>query len=330
MKKIIILILLVFCKPKSTIPSFSSLLKTHPAARMENYPKQKLEERIFNLPKLQNEFIHELNIIDGIENIPAPSTDFLLMKEKMDLIFKNSNPKILKILDKYVLGIYFSENLGTTGLTSFVYDKNLKPVGGIIFIDSNLVKLSGNEWISYKENTVFIQGKYKLKIEIDNGNSKFSALEYILLHELGHIVSVVDGIVPDFTLEKRNFKSFPFFHGVWSEEKVMTELSTKYPELKKIKFYSKPELKLDVDALEIYSILEVSPFPTVYSTINADDHFAESFVSYLHTLVGKKPWRLTIINERGEANSFENGISKERCKLEREFMEKWFRNAIQD
>ncbi len=283
---------------------------------------QTWEKRIFLLDDLHRDYVLKINQIDQIfENtVSAEKEIYLEFLRKFNKLAEKENLLINKLKNYYIYGIYLSKNLGSSALTGFVY-KESQPIGGFIILDVNyFLNTTANLWITQKELSVFTKGDYNLEIKIEEPNEDTleNALDYILLHELGHIVSIAENFLPGFHERERDFNKKEFSKRDWISEKK-SYWDEKIWKKDKIHFYSKGLLPI-AEALNVYESLEQTPFPTLYAATNADDHFAESFVSYLHIFVKKKNWTLFIKTPQGIVKTFQNGIIKDRCKKEREFL----------
>ncbi|MCE9499340.1 MAG: hypothetical protein K8R21_02380, partial [Leptospira sp.] len=91
-----------------------------------------------------------------------------------------------------------------------------------------------------------------------------------------------------------------------------------------IKFYSDKKINLDQNWEKVYKDLGSTSFPTLYSATNPDDHFAESFVSFVHCVLEKKKWELVLSENSKEIFRMKNGIIEDRSEKERVFMDKLF------
>lgn len=298
-----------------------SIYKNHKASNLENYTSPKsYENRVYNLDELRKDLILKINHLDGFSNIPKEAKNFEEFKIHLSNISKTL-PKEIKILfDRYIFGIYLCENLGGTGLTHFISKKE-KVYGGIIFLDISVLNQSANEWISYKENTVFLKKELDLEIEIESEkeNTVENAIKYILLHEFGHILATISEISPNIFISNPEIKS-DFYRGIWLKDKILRDPKTNYNFPEKIKFYSNKKIYLEDNWKNIYPPLFDSPFSTLYGATNAGDHFAESFVSYVHVILEKKPWTLKIKNKNKIIYSMENLILKN--QFEQEYLKK--------
>ncbi|XDD51356.1 hypothetical protein AB3N59_06260 [Leptospira sp. WS92.C1] len=321
-----------FCKPSSSAignnPYFE-LFANHKITQSGRYqgPEKNWETRISTLDSVEQNFIFELNKIDGFEDSPQPETDPEIWKNRLALVRKNLPASINSIMDQILLKVVFCRNLGGTGVSSFVYDSQ-RPIGGVVFLDTEMLNQTANDWITAKENSPFRSGSVdlKLKIERDPKNDIVSALEYILLHEVGHILSVTQKIVPDFRDKNRNFSKHEFSKGIWETE-TESLLDPDFPFRKRIRFYTKEPIDLSSNWDRIYPILITTPFPTLYSAMNGDDFFAESFVSYVHTILQNKIWNLELRQNKKKLFEMENGIGERRCKKQKEFLDRLFQKT---
>jgi hypothetical protein len=205
----------------------------------------------------------------------------------------------------------------------FVYDnQKKKPVGGFIIIDSSVINKKANDWITYKERSTFQLGDISLQIQIENerDNTIDNALRYILLHEMGHIISNTLGISPDLRMATPDYKEYPFFREIWISEKESKYDTKTFPFRSKVKFYSSDSsaLKLDLVWDQVYPILHKTRFTTLYAATNALDDFAEAFVSYIHCILDNRPWELTLSKQGKVIYKMKNRIHE--LEREQEFL----------
>lgn len=326
-----VLLGLSFCKPSSALMGnnpYYRLFTDHPIVQAKRYSLSGTwETRVTALDSEELDFVREMNRIDGFQDSPETENDLDPWKNRLRSV-RNSLPKSVNLLlDRHLFRVILCKNLGGTGLSSFVYD-NSTPLGGVIFLDTGMLTRTANNWISKKENSPFAPGKIRVQVRIepDQNDSIEAALEYILLHEFGHILSVAKKIVPDFREKNRNFSIFEFSNGVWETENDSVFDKT-FSMRKKLKFYSSQPIDLGSNWKNIYPILEKTSFPTLYSAANGDDFFADSFVSYVHTELQKKIWNLEILEEDKVVFQMKNGIQEPRCKKQKEFLDRLFAEA---
>lgn len=306
---------------------YSELIQKHPVTDVRNYSpiKKFWNERAQNIGLSQIEYTVQMNQIDGFSEVPTISQSTDQMIARLENIKKSFRPEINAMFDQFLYAIYFCEKLGGTGLTGFVYNNDLnKPVGGFIIIDSSMISKKANDWISYKENSVFRTGDIKLQIQIEKeeDNTIDNALRYILLHEMGHIISNTMGITPDMRKASLEFDSYPFFNGVWIGEEVSVYDSKIFPFRPKVKYYSSPSSRLKLDLVwdQVYPMLDKTRFTSLYGATNALDDFAESFVSYIHCILDNRPWELTLTKKDKVIFKMKNRIHE--LEREKEFLRK--------
>ena len=312
-----------FCKEpvKKLLPNkYSSLFKTHPAGDVAQYSLSgNWEDRVYQLDEVHKDFAHRLNLLDDFTQVPKPYIDMERIKSLAREIASFESQEIKKIKNKYIYGIYICQNLGGTGISGFVYDKDTIP-GGFILIDGDMISRSTNDWISLKESSVFqTQDSSKIRVLLtEDDDSRISgALDYILLHELGHIISQTEKILPDQRDEYRDFTKYSFSSKDWINEETSVYDDTLFPERNTIVFYSNTsKLTIPNDAEKIYLNLEKTPFPTLYASQNPDDHFADSFVSFITTIQLKKNHIIKITYPNRTHKIFKNGMLTGRSKRE--------------
>ncbi|TGK05749.1 hypothetical protein EHO58_08235 [Leptospira selangorensis] len=328
--RLFVLFILVFetfysCKEVGDPNPYADVLSSTPLSKIENYvglESSDWDSRILNLDKHALDYVNELNRIDGFTESPSPIKNLNVFKSILIEALNSQAGPVLPLLKNKLLRIYVCENLGGSAVTGIVR-KNGKSIGGFVILDTNTLNRNANDWISYKENSTFQKGNIKIRIRIEEEkqNTKANALRYILLHEFGHILSETENIGPSFFFTKRSYTNFEFYQGVWKSEKVSYSDDSMFTIRPQIRFYSE-SLSLDENWEKIYPVLSKTPFPTLYSAINADDFFADSFVSYVHVVLEKKPWELEILKNNKSIFKMENGIQKDSLIEQRKIIEK--------
>lgn len=331
MCRLFVVFILVFetfysCKEEAGDPNpYADILSSTPLSKIENYvglESQDWDSRIFNLDKVALEYVKELNRADGFTESPSPLKDLQPFKTTLLNALNSQSGPVVSLLKSKLFRIYFCEDLGGSAVTGIVR-KDGDPIGGFVILDANTLNRNANDWISYKENSSFQKGNVKIRIRIEEEkqNTKSNALRYILLHEFGHILSETEKIGPSFFSHKRSFANFEFYKGIWRSEKVSYLDDSVFTFRPQIRFYSE-SLSLEENWEKIYPVLSKTPFPTLYSATNADDFFADSFVSYVHVILEKKPWALEILKNNKTIFKMENGIEKDSLSTQRKIIEK--------
>lgn len=221
-------------------------------------------------------------------------------------------------------GIYFIEDIGSTGFTDHVVDASGKPVAGFIVLDPTTLDRSANAWATWKEGTPFTSApgvRLEAVIESEAQNNRKNAIQYILLHELGHIFSIGATVHPSWATppEKVRPADYPFFLLAWTHSpdgrQYVSVFDAQFPQRKNVAYYSRAPARLDATRmLEVYGALERTSFATLYAATNPFDDFAEAFASYVHAELMGKPWEIRIHHDAGPARTFRLCWGQPRCR----------------
>lgn len=111
-------------------------------------------------------------------------------------------PQVVKReLGPQLLGVFFMRGLGSLGITNITAYKNGDLIGAVVAIDVDIfLYRTANEWSTWKENIPFrpVQDiRLELLIAQQAENNRKSALQYMLLHEFGHILTASSEMMPD-------------------------------------------------------------------------------------------------------------------------------------
>ena len=78
------------------------------------------------------------------------------------------------------------------------------------------------------------------------------------------------------------------------------------------------------EMLPTYSMLETTNFPTLYAATRPGDDFAESFASYVHTVLMKRPFAVRIYVNEKSAKTFDAYWDQARCSEKRKILDHLF------
>jgi hypothetical protein len=290
-----------------------------------------IEQRIGVAPPELVEFLNLDNIGNDIPNQPHAATlsaDF--MRDVQDA-FAGIPPRVRRLFSTRLVGIYFIEDIGGTGFTDQIDAADGKPVAGFVVLDpSVLEKQTANAWETWKENTPFKpQAGFKLvgEIESKRQDNRINAIQYIMLHELGHVLSIGGNIHPSWTIDAKDVVStadYPFFELSWSiskeKNRYLTLFDAAFPQRKDVVFYFGAKLSAD-QMLATYDNLERTNFSTLYSVNHPGDDFAEAFASYVHTVLMKKPFAIRIYRDGKLAKTYQSCWQEKRCAKKRKILE---------
>lgn len=275
------------------------------------------------------------NIANGYPNRPQPAAlpaDFL---QDVNDAFAGIPLPVRRLLERKLAGIYFLKDLGGTGFTEYVLDAASRPAAGFVVLDQDvLAGQTANAWAAWKENTPFrADARFKLEAQIEETaqDNRGNAIQYILLHELGHVLSTGETMHPRWDRTPRQVASvaaFPFARLGWKDPKGADRYASRFdaafPLRRQVAYYF--GAKLDGDRMvEAYDQLEGTNFPTLYAATNPADDFAESFVSYVHTVLLKRPLEIRLYRDGKLAKTYKSCWEERRCAEKRRILEAFLR-----
>jgi hypothetical protein len=310
-------------------------LSRHAVRRAASWAPERnrpLLERMQPAPATLVEYLNLDNRLNGYPERPrAASPDPAFMADLRDA-FAGLPDRVKRLVDERLVGIYLVEDLGGTGYTDVVQDAQDEPAGGYVVLDAGVLsRLSANAWATWKENTPFRpQPGYGLqaRIEDDAHDNRKNAIQYILLHELAHVVSIGSNIHPPWTIDANEVRltmQYRYFAQSWHidrwHNRYASEFEAEFPQRANVAYYF--GAKLDAaDMAPTYASLAKTNFTSLYGATRPGDDFAEAFASYVHVVLMKRPWRVTISKEGEPARVFEACWEEPRCSSKRELLER--------
>ena len=78
---------------------------------------------------------------------------------------------------------------------------------------------------------------------------------------------------------------------------------------------------------DVYDQWSRTNFPTLYAATNIGDDFAESFASYVHTVIQKRPWEIRLLRDGALEKSYSTCWEAPRCVEKRRLIEAFLAQA---
>jgi len=295
----------------------------------QDYRRGNLEDRLHAAPQPLLDYLHLDNRLNGYDTRPqAAVADDSFRQDVRQAIVELPGPVQAAVKEK-LIGIFFVRNLGTTGYTEAVADPQGRPVAGFVVLDVESLRRTANAWATFRENTVFqndgegrLQGTLE---EAPNDNAK-NAIQFILLHEFGHLVSIGERFHPDWLDKTKTEGTCLFYPLSWRKAKDGSNVSLfedVFPERRDVRFYGKPRLKSS-QMEGVYRSLAMTNFVSLYGATSPFEDFAESFALYVHSAWMKKPYRVEITQSGNRVFLYESCWDQPRCAAKRAVLEKWF------
>ena len=314
-------------------PCLQAALNSH-KVRQASFWKTELSkpllQRMAPAPEALVEFITLDNQRNGYPERPRSITLDAGFMQDAQAALAEIPSDIRRLFDDRLVGVFLLEQLGGSGYTDFVYSSKGERMGAFIVLDAGVLqKLNANGWATWKESSPFQAAtgfSLNAHIETPANDNRKNAIQYILLHELGHVISVQGNMHPpwDQKIMPVPIGIYPFFDLSWMVDPTVTRYTTRFesvfPQRRSVSYYfgAKP---LGSGMVATYSNLEMTNFPSLYaSTLPADD-FAESFAIYVHVVRMGRPWRIAIARDGNVVKTFKSCWEEERCAAKRAILE---------
>ena len=312
------------------------ILKGHVVTRLDYWKRayaQPVGQRMAAAPPELVEYLALDNIKGGFPNQPRSaklSNDFLLDVRAAIAELPRS---VRDLLSTKLAGIYFVEDLGGTGYTDMIFDDHSNAVAGFVVLDlAVLGSRTANAWATWKENTPFkAQPRFTLLagIESKRHDNRKNAIQYILLHEFGHVLAINERFHPPWGIEPNDVPvtaSYPYFQLSWTiardENRYVTIFDRSFPQRKDVVYYLEAKLPAD-QMVGTYANLGRTNFATLYAVTHPADDFAEAFASYVHTVMMKKPFEIRLYRDSKLAKVYQSCWRQQRCAEKRRLLEKF-------
>jgi len=293
----------------------------------KGWSNKSIIKRIYAAPKNIVEYIAMDNKLYGYDDVPTPVAT-INPNFKKDLIsaIEELPNQIKKQLQTKLIGIFILSGLGSTGFSEHIYKKN-DYYGGLIILDQDvLLKLTANEWATWRINSAFKKVDdyaLSLKIEETSQNTRKQAIQFILLHEIAHIIGLSEKVHPK--TYKGNPNLFPFSSLSWiSFTNSIYDKSFKHR--KDIKFYRFDKSTMSLkDSDKIILNLINTDFCSLYASNNFFEDFAEAYTIYVHTILMKKPYSLKLQYNGKEIQSLENPFIMKKLHKKKKYFDNLFK-----
>ena len=263
-------------------------------------------DRIATAPTDLIEYLNLDNEVNGFDGSPSASPLSHEFKGYVQSVLEALPPKFKAKLEDKLIGVFTVTGLGSSAYTDFVRDADGHPVAAFVALDTLALKRKANAWLTWKESSPFLpDSAWRVEGILAEPalDSEREALEFVLIHELAHVVAFDEDVHPLWSLAPKlvNPDDYPFLSVAWTVEdsRYVRKVDKTFPAPGPIIYYKPSSERPLASALpRYYTWLQNSDFVTLYAATNPFDDFADTVATYIHTVVMKKPFEIRI---------FENG-----------------------
>ncbi|WP_295994320.1 hypothetical protein [Rugamonas sp.] len=280
------------------------MIVSHDASIWDAAAALPLEQRLGAAPAELVAHVNAVNALSGASNVRAASVpdDF---RDDVRAAVDELPAAVKALLRENYLGVYFTHALGSSAITDIVVTPASEFLGIVTALDADaFIARSANEWASWKENTPFAPSRYAVEVRIaaPAQDNRKNAIQYLLLHELGHALAAGRTLLPDWWLGADQIQpadSYSFLPISWridANGAILPLDAYDFAARAQLSFYSGPQLA-GAQMLPIYQALQRTDFFTLYSCVSAHEDFAESFASYVHMQLLHKPMSVRVLHD---------------------------------
>lgn len=317
-------------------PDFEKLrdeLGRHPArlhATFAAFQSRPLEQRIQPAPAVLVEYLGQNNRLNGYNpdvRAAAAAEDFVADARRA--LVELPAP-VNRQFAAQVTGIFLVENLGSSAFTDLLEPFDEKRAAGYIALDVKALDKTANQWATWRERSPFrgAAGRdLEATLERGTNDTRVNALQYILLHEAGHLVGLARNVHPRWDRVIEHTSAYPFVHSSWragSREMVsiFDRAFLARPHIAYYRFDRAPLSRAHIPT--VYRQWNQTSFVSLYAAINPYDDFAETYAMYVHVVLQKRPWTVTIGLAGGQSAEYAAPIEHPRCAAKKTFVENLF------
>jgi hypothetical protein len=287
-----------------------------------------LHGRLLPLPPAVRDFVHQVNLATGVDAVPQALPVDAALRADLEAALAGMPAAVRTLVAPRLLGICIGRGLGSCGITDIVLDAHDNSLlGCIVLLDAELMAGRGaNAWASWKDNLPFhADGGFTLDTDIaaPHDDTRAGALQFLLLHEFGHVLSADGDFLPRWW-EPAPARAFPFLDLGWNANaagRFAPRPGCDFELRGVVDFYGANKLPSEA-LVTAYAGLELSEFPSLYGATNPYDDFAESFATYVHTQLLGRPYAVRIDYDGTPQAWLEPFWDSPRSAARRAFMER--------
>jgi hypothetical protein len=290
---------------------------------------QQVTERVGAAPEELVRYVVLVNSASGIECTPTAAFAAPDLLDDLKCAIRGMPAVVIGALRDVLLGVYFARDLGSSAITDVVVDENGNTLGSVVVLDlDTFVSRRANEWATWKENTPFSRAKsltLEVQIAEPDGDTRSNAIQFLLLHEFGHVLTAGRRFLPiwwlprDFMTSTSDYEFLQLGWQISAEKEIVPRAEENFAGRQAVSYYGDAQLD-DHAMLTIYQGLQGTSFASLYASTNAYDDFAETFATYVHFVLMKRPFRVCIYRGAVVEHETEDFWSSSRSTPKRAFM----------
>lgn len=305
-----------------------------PAQRSVNYQDLytlPLEERILPAPASVLELTYIGNRRAGRDLWPtAASSDHPLVPLIRSLI-RSLPSAIYRLAERHLAAIFLVDRTFGSARAEGLWDSSDRLVGGYMVLNLTALARPANAWVSMRENSAFhSSGNVGIDVILEPSETDTleSALRFIFLHELSHVLGMSLGVHGHWAVQETFPLTLhsPFAHISWQPDgrgDLTSPGKQMFPLLTQLHFYRFEAAPLPRSAAPwVYGQLARTDFPSLYGATSIYEDFAETFALFIHTRLLGKPYAVMVRDGERVIGVYQSCLQTGRCPAKAAFVER--------
>lgn len=309
------------CSAREGMEDLRKQVAEHKARSLANWQdlqQKPFEDRILPAPDLLLDYLRLDNRLNGYAGVPTAPKDWRPFASDVHAVMAEFPPPVQKHLRDHVLGVFLVTDLGSTAYNDAFTDFPSHHMGFIV-LDVSALDQAANAWATWREKTPFSDSsdiQVTVRIADDRQDDRRHAISFTLLHELGHLVGAAKS-AHSLWWAGGNPSVYPFSAQSWKLENgnIVSRWDNAFRDRHKVRFYATEQFRLPSSALlGAYSQLLKTDFVSLYASTGVYEDFAETYAMYVHVVMQKRPWTLSVAEDGITAIECTTPILQDRCK----------------
>lgn len=214
---------------------------------------------------------------------------------------------IARLFDRHVCGVVLVHGSPMSGTLAMLAQD---PARGIIVLDVDKLLLRPNEWMTFKESSPFLlepDQRIVGKLAEPADDVRSVLLEFLLVHELGHVIDSAEQESPLVASFKRIG---------WPRTDALAEQPLiHYPARKRTS-------PLPAQHVEPYfDLIAGGPYASPAAVSGDHEDFADSLATFVHTVLRGRPWQIELYQDGQLRRRLTSCWTEPRCKDKRALLE---------
>ncbi|MEA3292072.1 MAG: hypothetical protein U9Q71_07210 [Pseudomonadota bacterium] len=308
-----------------------ALLPAQRSTYYQNLYARPLEERILPAPAAILELTHLGNRRAGVDLRPTAAAADHPLAPLVRAMIRSLPAPIYRLASRHLAGVFLVDRTFGSARAEGLWNPSDRLVGGYMVLNVTALARPANAWAGMRENSAFhSRGNVTIEVILEPPatDTPESALRFIFLHELGHVLGMGLGLhghwaAPEtFPLTLHS----PFARLSWQPDGhggLVSPAKQAFPLLTQLHFYRFEAAPLPRSAApRVYGQLARTDFPSLYGVLSAYEDFAEIFALYVHTRILDKPYAVVVQDGGRVIGIYRSCLQTGSCPAKAAFVER--------